>query len=96
MRAMIPLLVVIVGVMVVTTQSDSPGTTPLPTKPTTPTQPTVNGNPTQPKVNGNPTQPKVNGNVSTQPHNNTASAMTSSTFGIVLSVVGVATVRQVL
>ncbi|XP_048250735.1 uncharacterized protein LOC125378804 isoform X3 [Haliotis rufescens] len=78
MRAMIPLLVVIVGVMVVTTQSDSPGTTPLPTKPTTPTQPTVNGN------------------VSTQPHNNTASAMTSSTFGIVLSVVGVATVRQVL
>ncbi|XP_048250734.1 uncharacterized protein LOC125378804 isoform X2 [Haliotis rufescens] len=87
MRAMIPLLVVIVGVMVVTTQSDSPGTTPLPTKPTTPTQPTVNGN---------PTQPKVNGNVSTQPHNNTASAMTSSTFGIVLSVVGVATVRQVL
>ncbi|XP_071111786.1 uncharacterized protein [Haliotis cracherodii] len=71
MRPMIPLLVVLVGVTVVTTQSDSPGTT-------------------TPLASSKPTT------VSTQPHNNTASTMTSSTFGIVLSVVGVATVKQVL
>ncbi|XP_048250633.1 uncharacterized protein LOC125378727 [Haliotis rufescens] len=56
---------------------------------------TTPGGPTTPPPDSNPTSPPSGGGLTSAPKG-TASAVTSSTFGIVFSVVGVATVRQVL